>query len=167
MIDLYRLYPVLFSVLSYLYEVNKKIENRYIKGNSIIIYNAPCIKYDKIHDFHMLKCICDIKLCTFVSNNYLNFNLYLGNTKISDFTINNNKSADTTKKGTLANKKIQIAQTIFFMDDFYTVNRILLYNCGIIVHSNYYGSHIYNYKGERRTIESIDNFDNIQQITYV
>lgn len=159
MIDLYRLYPILFSVLSYLYEVNKKIENRYIKGNSIIIYNAPCIKYDNIHNFHMLICICDIRLCTFVTDNYLNFNLYLGNTKISDYTLINNKPIN--------NKKIQIAQTIFFMDDFYTVNRILLYNCGIIVHSNYYGSHIYNYKGERRTIESIDNFDNIQQITYV
>ena len=190
MIDSYNLYPLLYYILSYLHEVNNRIENRYIKGNSIIIYNIPCIKYDGMHDYHKLICVCDIRICTFVATNYMKCNIYLGELKISEYTffINKNynkqpitkcinKEDSPTKlpeeqqeeqpKELICSEKIKIAQTIFFMDDLFTINRIILYNCGIIVHSNYFGSHIYNYKGERRIIESVDNFDNIQQIIYV
>ena len=159
MIDIYRLYPLLYCVFNYLYEINNRVENRYIKGNSLIIYNTSCLKYDGVHDFYLLLYIFNIRMCTFKAKNYIKFKVYLDNTKISEFTLIDNKSAN--------GDNIKIVQTILFMDDLYTINRLIIYNCGIIVHSNYYGSHIYNYKGERRTVKYIDNFDNITNITYI
>ena len=54
MIDIYKLYPLLYYVFSYLYEINNRVENRYIKGNPLIIFNTSCVKYDGIHDFYHL-----------------------------------------------------------------------------------------------------------------
>ena len=163
MLNIYNLYPLLFTVLSYIYEVSHRVDNRYIKGNAIIIYNTSCINYDGIHNYHMLICICDIKICTFESKNYIKFVIYMGGLILSEYTLIKNSGI----KPANSNNKIKITQTILFMDDLFTLNRIILYNCGILVHSNYYGSHIYNYKGERRTVEYINDFDNIQCITYV
>jgi len=164
MIDLYNINPLLYKVFTYIYYVTCKVENRYIKGNSIVIYNMNYKKYDGIHDYYMIQFIFDIKICTFVKNNYIKYLLYLGDTKLSELTLINNTPIDNMHKENLSCNKI--IQTIFFMDDLFTVNRIIIYNCGIIVHSSFFGSHIYNYKGERRVIEYIDNFENIQNITY-
>jgi len=144
-----------------LYSILLKIENKYIKGNSLILYNTLCKNYDNIHDLYILHCIFDIKILTYKSKFYIKYITYMNEKLMSEFTVVNNISINNTK--------IEILRTIIFIDEINIINTLIIFNCGIIIHYNCYINHIYNYMGFRRDIDNIEyTNDNqyIKNITY-
>lgn len=154
----YDLYIKLTYILCTLYCILKDIENKYIIGGNIIIFNTVCKKYDKIHDLYILFCIFNIKILTYRSKNYIKYITYMNEELISELTVINNEPV---------NKKIEIIRTIIFIDDINIINTLIIFNCGIIIHYNNYINHIYNYIGNRRTIEKIEYNENINFINSI
>lgn len=161
MYNIYSIYPLLLQVLCYCCDILCKLEIKYVNSNSIIMLKSISEKYDNIHSIYELSCIFNIKIVTYTSKNFIKNKIYINNNNISELTI--------IKQG--ANKsihnKIKVLQTLFFLDDLDTINTLILYNCGIIIHSNFHINHIYNYMGHRRNIERLENYEDIENIKYI
>jgi len=160
MLDLHKLYPLLYYSFAYIYLVYTNAHNRYIKGNALLSYTTFCKKYDGIHDLYTLLYILNIKICTFTTKQYYNFNIYFEDELISKYILYRNNKA-------YLNNPVKIIQNIIFVDSLSMLNQIIVYNTGNVIHSNCIFSHIYNYKGERRNIEQLENFENINNIIYI
>lgn len=159
MIPIYGIYKHLAYVLYYLYNILEQINNKYINGNSIVILHTLCKQYDTIHDLHIISCIFNIKILTFTSKKYVKCIIYMNECKLSEITFIDNNPIN--------NSKIEIVRSIIFIDELNIINTLIIYNCGIIIHYNDHMNHIYNYMGNRRDIEKIDNFENINSIKYI
>lgn len=159
MLEIYGYYKELAFVIYYIYNILENIQNKYINGNCIIVYNIICEKYDSIHDLYVTQCIFDIKILTFKTKNFIKYLIYMNNCKISDLTLINNNIID--------NNKIIILRTIIFMDELNLINTLIVFNCGIIIHYNDHINHIYNYMGYRRNIKKIKNFEHLSDIEYI
>ena len=162
MIPIYSIYTQLAYIIYYLYNILEQINNKYIKGNSIIILNTLCKQYDGIHNLHIISCIFNIKILTFTSKKsqeYMKCIIYIEDSKLSEITLIDNKPIN--------NNKIEIVRTVIFLDELYIINTLIVYNCGIIIHYNDHLNHIYNYMGNRRDIEKLYDFENINNIKYI
>lgn len=159
MIPIYSIYKQLAYIIYYLYHILEQIDNKYIKRSSVVILHTLCKNYDNIHDLHILSCIFNIKILTFISKKYIKYKIYINECKLSEITFINYKPIN--------NSKIEIVRTIIYIDDLNIINTLIVYNCGIIIHYNDHFNHIYNFMGNRRNIEKICNFENINEIKYI
>jgi hypothetical protein len=128
-------------VLSYIYCLSNKLENKYNKYDNIVTHVFKKDKYDNKHSIVVLFSILDIKISTIEFNNIKCISVYKDNKCLSLLTLNKYKPINTN---------IKVILKIEYLDNFKIKNLLEVYNCGIIIHKNCYTSHIYNYKGERR-----------------
>lgn len=133
----------IICILVYLLE---KIVFKYNYCKDIVKKLLYVKKYDGIHSISILYLIFDIKIYTlqFLSTKLIK--IYYENKKISDICIKNEKNITCINK---------IILSIVYLDQYYFINLIEVYNCGIVYHSTKLFTHIYNYIGERRIEKSI------------
>lgn len=117
---------------------------KYVKKNDIVLYTVNCNKYDKIHDLTIIYYLFNIQIYTYrdKKTGYKRNIIYKDNIKLSDITF--------IKEIPINNKKIEIILYLVFLDELSIKNQIILYNCGILIHENFFISHMYNFLSYRR-----------------
>ena len=159
MVNIYSIYPLILQVVCYCYDILCKLEIKYNNSSSILLHKSIYEKYDNIHNLYELTCLFNIKILSFSSKNFVKIKIYVENNKISDISFINNKPINY--------KQIEVLQRLYFLDDLFVINTLILYNCGIIIHSNIHINHIYNYMGHKRNIKRLENYEDIQNIKYI
>lgn len=144
MISLYELPFYLNNIIYFLYTYCNILYNKYIRKNDIILYTTNCKKYDKIHDLIIIYCIFNIQIHTYrnMEKKYKRNIIYKDNIKLSDVSFINEIPIN--------GKENNIELHIVFLDNLYITNQLIIYNCGILIHENFFISHIYNYLSNRR-----------------
>ena len=142
MINFQEIAYYLNNIIYFLYTYIIILHNKYVKKNDIILYTVHCNKYDKIHDLTIVYYLFDIQIYTYSSKDYKRHIIYKDCIKISDSTY--------IKEIPINNEKIQIKLHMIFLDELNIINQIIIFNCGIIIHENFFISHIYNFLAIRR-----------------
>ena len=144
LINLYELSYYLNYIIILIYTHANILHNKYVKKNDIILYTVNCNKYDKIHDLTIIYYLFNIQIHTYRNKetNYKRYIIYKDNIKISDIVF--------IKEIPINNKKIQLVLHLVFLDNLNNQNQIIVYNCGILIHENFFISHIYNFLSHRR-----------------
>lgn len=146
--------PILFNIneisyclkyiIYFIYIHANILHNKYVKKNDIVLYTVNCNKYDKIHDLIIVYYLFNIQIYTYRNKktDYKRHIIYKDNVKLSDVTF--------LKEIPIQHEKIQIVLHLIFLDDLNNQNQIIIYNCGILIHENFFISHIYNFLSHRR-----------------
>jgi hypothetical protein len=144
LINLYELSYYLNYIIILIYTHANILHNKYVKKNDIVLYTVNCNKYDKIHDLTIVYYLFNIQIHTYRNNkkNYKRHIIYKDSIKLSDVTF--------IKEIPINKKKIQVILHLLFLDNLSNQNKLIVYNCGIIVHENFFISHIYNFLSYRR-----------------
>lgn len=131
-------------IICLLYIHAKILHNKYVKKNDIILHTVNCNQYDKINDLTIIYYLFNIQIYTYINKkiDYKRNIIYKDNIKLSDITF--------IKEIPINNKKIEMVLHLVFLDDLSNKNQIILYNCGILIHENFFISHIYNFLSNRR-----------------
>ena len=143
-INIYELSYYLNLIIYLIYIHANILHNKYVKKNDIVLYTVNCNKYDKIHDLTIVYYLFNIQIHTYRNKktNYKRNIIYKDNVKLSDITF--------IKEIPANNKTIQIILYLVFLDDLNNRNQIIVYNCGILIHENFFISHIYNFLSYKR-----------------
>ena len=143
LINMYELSYYLNFIIYSMYTHANILHNKYVKKNDIILYTLNCNKYDKIHDLTIVYYLFNIQIHTYrnIKTNYKRHIIYKDSVKLSDVTFIKERPV---------NNKIQIVLHLIFLDDLNNQNQLIIYNCGILIHENFFISHIYNFLSHRR-----------------
>jgi hypothetical protein len=125
-------------LLIYLLE---KLIFKYYKCKDIFQKLFYVKKYDGIHSISILYLIFNIKIYTisYLKNRIIK--IYYDQNKISDICIKNEQNITCKNK---------IILSLVYLDQYYFINILEIYNCGVVYHYTKFFTHIYNYIGERR-----------------
>jgi hypothetical protein len=125
-------------LLIYLLE---KLIFKYYKCKDIFQKLFYIKKYDGIHSISILYLIFNIKIYTisYLKNRIIK--IYYDQNKISDICIKNEQNITSKNK---------IILSLVYLDQYYFINILEIYNCGVVYHYTKLFTHIYNYIGERR-----------------
>jgi hypothetical protein len=131
-------------IIYFIYIHANILHHKYVKKNDIVLYTVNCNKYDKIHDLTIVYYLFNIQIHTYRNKktNYRRNIIYKDNIKLSDITF--------IKEIPINREKIQIVLHLIFLDELQNQNQIIIYNCGILIHENFFISHIYNFLSHRR-----------------
>lgn len=143
------IYEILFYlkyIMIFIYNCSVILHNKYVKKNDIVLYVSKCNKYDKIHDLVIVYYLFNIQIHTYINKNkdYKRIITYQNSNKLSDIIFINNLPID--------DKKIQIVLEFIFIDDLDIINKITIYNSGILFHENFFIHHVYNFSALRRNV---------------
>ena len=128
----------------YLFNTYKKLINKYRLNNDILRNSYYILKYDKIHDLYVFEYPFNIKINVFINEkeNTLFIYIYFNNQQKSKLVIKDNKIIN--------NEQHKIIINIDYLDNYNIINKLIVYNCGMVVHKNILINHFYNYKGIKR-----------------
>jgi hypothetical protein len=128
----------------YLFNTYKKLINKYRLNNDILRNSYYILKYDQIHDLYVFEYVFNIKINVYINNkeNTIFIYIYFNNQQKSKLVIKDNKIIN--------NEQHKIILNIDYLDNYNIFNKLIVYNCGMVVHKNILINHFYNYKGIKR-----------------
>ncbi len=142
MISHITLYQIQYLLYIFIYLI-ERFYYKYIINKDIVTNLFSCIKYDNIHSLYILYLIFNIQIYTIQFFNKRIIKIYYQNKLISNVLISNETNLSNT------NKKIL---TLEYIDKYFFINILEIYNCGIIYHTTLLFTHIYNFLGDRRVL---------------